>query len=349
VAVVDSGIDLNHPDLMANLWTNPADASHGWNVIANSNNPSDDFGHGTFVAGEISAVINNGIGVAGVAQEQIMAVKVLDAFGNTNADQTATGITWAVNHGANIINLSLGGTLGNLMLQNAVSNAWQRGALLVAAVGNNEGNVVDYPAAYTQVMAIAAHDMSDNHPSFSNYGSKVELSALGVSIYSTMWNGNTLLLGNGCFLQQYCYQDGTSYSTAFVSGVAALAWDYYMTIRPEGTITNQIIRDALDTNTDTIGSPSGNGPNPNIGNANWNSQFGYGKPDALLLLQRFAGVSSLTIGATWQYFSSSGTEQPAKVYVQDVTTNTILYNWVQVGNGLTFGVTVGHEIRVQYT
>ncbi|HLO33511.1 MAG TPA: S8 family serine peptidase, partial [Anaerolineales bacterium] len=174
------------------------------------NNPQDDNGHGTHVAGIAAALCNNGTGVAGVSWgARLMPVKVLNAAGNGTYADVADGIIWAADHGAQIINLSLGGGNSSQMLQDAVDYAAAKSVVLVAAAGNAGRNSVFYPARYPNVIAVAATDPSNAHAGFSNYGPDVDLSAPGVSIYSTFPGG-------------YGYNNGTSMATPFVSGLAAI-------------------------------------------------------------------------------------------------------------------------------
>lgn len=206
IAIVDSGVDLGHPDLSAKIVA-------GYDFVNNDPIAQDDNGHGTHVAGISAAVTNNGSGVAGVSWgARLMPVKVMNAAGTGTVSDIASGIIWAADHGAQIINLSIGGKLPvpSLVLQNAVNYAAGKGTLLIAASGNSGENSVFYPAAYPNVIAVGATNSSNTLAPFSNYGAEIDLVAPGVSIYSTA-NGGA-----------YGFNNGTSMAAPFVSGLAAI-------------------------------------------------------------------------------------------------------------------------------
>jgi thermitase len=204
IAIIDTGVALGHPDL------NPKIVS-GYDFVNDDSNPKDDNGHGTHVAGIAAASTNNSFGVAGVSWgARIMPVKVLGPSGSGSYANVAAGMIWAVDHGAQVLNLSLGGTAPSGVLRDAVNYAYFHGAVTIAATGNDGTSFVLFPARLPHVIAVAATDPSNNRVSFSNYGSQVDLSAPGLSIWSTE-------LGGG-----FGYRDGTSMSTPFVSGLAAI-------------------------------------------------------------------------------------------------------------------------------
>ena len=204
IAIVDTGVDLGHPDLSSKI-------VGGHDFVNNDAIAQDDNGHGTHVAGIAAAASNNGTGVAGVSWgARIMPVKVLNAAGSGTYDDVAAGIIWAANHGAQVINLSVGGIPPSLALQNAVDYAANKGVILVAASGNDGTNLLRYPAAYSSTIAVGATDPSNNHAGFSNFGPEMDLVAPGISIYSTYLGG------------AYGYLSGTSMATPFVSGLAAI-------------------------------------------------------------------------------------------------------------------------------
>jgi thermitase len=204
IAVLDSGVDLGHPDLAAKI-------VGGYDFVNDDAVAQDDNGHGTQVAGIAAAMSNNGTGVAGVSWgARVMPVKVLDSAGNGTFAAVAAGITWAADNGAQVINLSLGGNSPSAVLEAAVNYAYGKGVVMVAAAGNTGANVVLYPARYPQVIAVAATDASNTRAGFSNSGPEVALSAPGVSIYSTRLGGT------------YGSLSGTSMSAPFVSGLAAI-------------------------------------------------------------------------------------------------------------------------------
>jgi thermitase len=181
VAVVDTGIDYNHPDLRENY------VALGYDWVNNDTDPMDDAGHGTHVAGIIAAKLNNAIGIAGLAQVKIMAEKVIDGG---DASHIANGIIHATDKGAKIICMSLGGYFHYEILRNAIKYAYEKGVLLVAAAGNDAISCTTYPAYYKEVIAVTATDQNDAPTSFTNFGTWVELAAPGVNITSTMPNGN---------------------------------------------------------------------------------------------------------------------------------------------------------------
>ncbi|HEY0399920.1 MAG TPA: S8 family serine peptidase, partial [Acidimicrobiia bacterium] len=158
LAIVDSGVQLNHPDLAGRLVP-------GYDFVNNDTSPDDDFGHGTMVAGIAAAITNNGQGVAGGTwRGRIMPVKVLDSSGSANDEDIASGITWAVDHGASVINLSLGGPGASTTLQTAVDYATRHNVVVVAAAGNDGTKGVTaattphYPAACDGVISVGATD-----------------------------------------------------------------------------------------------------------------------------------------------------------------------------------------------
>jgi len=208
IAVIDTGISKNHPDLNVNS---------GVNLIGKLHNKKwdDDNGHGTHVAGIIAAC-NNSIGVIGVAPDvELYAVKVLDSYGGGRISDVIEGIEWAVLNNMDIISMSLGTDAYSQALDDTCNNAYGSGILLVAATGNNgDGNLstddVMYPARFDSVIGVSAVDYDNIAPLWSADGCEVELAAPGVNIYSTWLDGG------------YATRSGTSMATPFVSGVAAL-------------------------------------------------------------------------------------------------------------------------------
>ncbi|MFN8575545.1 MAG: S8 family peptidase [Candidatus Sericytochromatia bacterium] len=215
IAVVDTGVDLNHPDLAANL-------VKGYSTIKGTINENDDNGHGTHVAGIVSAIADNNIGVTGIAPKcKVMPIKVLSAKGDGNDSDIAEGIIWAVDHGAKVINLSLGGAGAGKTLENAILYAYNSNALVVAAMGNNGANVKNYPAAFKNVVAVGASDSKNKVAPFSNFGDWISVTAPGLKIYSTLPTYKVELsrynLGT-----EYGILSGTSMAVPYVAGLAGL-------------------------------------------------------------------------------------------------------------------------------
>ena len=233
VAVVDTGVNLNHRDLAGNLWTNPAPTFgdfHGANFVnsVTTGDPTDDNGHGTHVAGTIGAVGNNGLAVTGVAwRVQIMAVKVFPASGDGSVSDIARGINYAVTHGAHIINASYGETGSTGFSQTefaAISAAHDAGVLFVAAAGNDAANMDvtrHYPASHAldNIVTVGNSTRRDEISPSSNYGSPVDLFAPGTDIISLGFSSTT----------GTAVMTGTSMSAPHVSGALALLKARYPT------------------------------------------------------------------------------------------------------------------------
>lgn len=210
VAVVDTGVNGAHPDMVGRTMS-------GMNFVPAvpvgipTGAKSDDAGHGSMVAGIIAAQTNNGVGIAGVAwTAKVMPVKVLDSTGQGSDTNVIKGIRWAADHQAKIINLSLGGPGDSPALHDAVKYAVGKGALVVAAAGNSGSDEPEYPAAYPEVVAVAATDSQGAVTDFSTHGDWVDLAAPGWGIWSTDRFG------------EYDFGDGTSFAAPIVSGVAVL-------------------------------------------------------------------------------------------------------------------------------
>jgi len=201
VAVVDSGLDPSHPDIAANVWTNPGEIAgngidddgnghvddvHGWDFVNDDNSPADGGGHGTHVSGTIAALGNNAIGVIGVAPAaQILPVKGLSDGGSGTSAQLANSVLYAVAMGADVINNSWGGPVEDPTITAAFEAADAAGVLSIASAGNGNRDVTSAkPARLESVMAVAATDHQDLRASFSNYGRLVEVAAPGVAVLS---------------------------------------------------------------------------------------------------------------------------------------------------------------------
>ena len=252
VAVIDTGVDYNHPDLAANMWTNTIDGAtnglHGYDFSSNDANPMDESGHGTHVAGTIGATGNNGVGVTGIAQRtRIMALRFMDANGNGYTSDAVRAMDYAINHGAKIINESWGGSAPDATLAAAIERARAAGVIVVIAAGNEQSNndtTASYPASYARqsnnVVAVASTDSNDRLSWFSNYGTQtVAVAAPGESILSTA-------LGGG-----YITKSGTSMAAPVVSGALSLLWDRH----PTWSYTQ--VLDKLKVSVDSPGSLTG--------------------------------------------------------------------------------------------
>jgi len=187
IAVIDTGVDLKHPDLKNKL-------VQGYNVLSGGKTPPmDDNGHGTHAAGIAGAETNNKLGIAGTAPRcRIMPIKALDKVGNGNLFDVSLGIIWAVDHGARVLNLSLGGPNGKT-LERAVQYALMKNVVVVAAMGNDGKNKKAYPAAFKGVISVGSIDFDKSKSSFSNYGDWISVVAPGSNILSTMPTYNTTM------------------------------------------------------------------------------------------------------------------------------------------------------------
>ncbi|MBC7258724.1 MAG: S8 family serine peptidase [Chloroflexi bacterium] len=226
IAIVDSGVDLSHTDLMSNLWTNPGeipnngvdddnngyvDDVNGWNFVSDTEDVSDWSGHGSLVAGVAAARRDNGIGIAGVCGScRIMPVKVMQPSGAANYSDIAAGVIYAANKGARIINISLGGYSFSNVLRDAVDYAESLGAVVVGGAGNDSTSAPFYPAAYANALAVAGTTNADTRSSFSNYGTWVDISAPDEDILTTALGGD------------YSNTSGTSVGAPLVSGLVGL-------------------------------------------------------------------------------------------------------------------------------
>ncbi|MEU4163752.1 S8 family peptidase [Actinoplanes sp. NPDC026670] len=251
VAVIDSGVDGTHPDLAANMVS-------GFDATTDQAGATTDrHGHGTHVAGTIAAVTGNATGVSGVAPDvKIMPVKVLGDDGSGNMSDTAEGITWAVDHGAQVINMSLGGTQQVAAVSNAIKYARSKGVTVVAAVGNSreQGSPTSYPAADAGVIGVAATDSNDRVGVYSNAGNYVDVAAPGTDILSLAPNG------------QYKTMSGTSMASPHVAALAALLKSYQSSLTPD-QIEATLEKSAVD-----------------LGPAGFDNDFGNGRVDALAAL-----------------------------------------------------------------
>ncbi|WP_344222436.1 S8 family serine peptidase [Kribbella sancticallisti] len=211
VAVLDTGVDAGHPDLVGRLVP-------GYNATSPNRGPIDDHGHGTMTLGIIAANANNGVGVAGVGwTTKAMPVKVLASDGSGWDADIAEGIDWAVAHGAKVINLSLGGPGFDGVLADAVKRAYDKGVVVVAAAGNDGNGVPQYPAAFPEVIAVGATNPTGALTDFSTFGDWVDIAAPGWDILTT---GPRALTEPGYEPYRFC--TGTSCSAPIVAGVAAL-------------------------------------------------------------------------------------------------------------------------------
>jgi thermitase len=222
VAILDSGVATDNPDISPKV---VARAN-----FSNASTSQDNYGHGTHVAGIVAATANNGAGVASVCPNcRILDAKVLNDSGMSSNSSVANGIDWAVRNGAKVINLSLGSTSKTQSMEIAINNAWNRGVVVVAAAGNNNSTTRFYPAAYPNVIAVAATDNRDAKASFSNHGAAwVDVTAPGVNVYSTFPNHKFYLASAYNRSQGYDLANGTSMSAPIVAGVAALAWSSHV-------------------------------------------------------------------------------------------------------------------------
>jgi hypothetical protein len=231
--VIDTGVDAGHPELSGRVLG-------GFNAITGSTDASDDNGHGTAVAGLIAAAGDNGEGIAGLCWScLIIPVKACLSNGRCRDSSVISAIRWAIDNGARIINLSLGGSFDSPALRDAVRYASERGVLVVAASGNEraDGNSPNYPAAYPETIAVGATGYNDEVTSFSNTGNFIDLVAPGIDIATTLPNN------------RYAIVTGTSFAGPLVVGAAALV----MAIRPD--LSHNDVRCILAISADDRGPP----------------------------------------------------------------------------------------------
>jgi subtilisin family serine protease len=244
IAIIDTGIDDTHPDLLTKIWNNNdeipdngiddddngyIDDVNGWDCYSNDSDPDDGYGHGTFCAGIAAAATNNSIGIAGVGWNcKFMPLKIINRNGEFYDSATAMGIVYAADNGADVISMSFT-FLDSSLLEDAVNYAYGKGVFLCAAAGNQNSPDEHYPAAYANVTAVAATTQNDTRCSpddwgegyGSNYGDWVDIAAPGNLIYSTMPTYH-VTMNDGGHSQNYTSASGTSASCPMVAGVAAL-------------------------------------------------------------------------------------------------------------------------------
>lgn len=272
IAVVDTGVNGSHPELTGRLWVNSdeipdnnrdddsngyVDDYQGYNFVNDNDDISDDHGHGTGIASVIAANTNNGVGIAGIDRiAKIMAVKALDTAGGGDYSNVIKATRYAVDNGANIINMSFGAAGSDGGLKDAINYATSRNVIIVAASGNAGQNQVYYPAAYSSVIAVGSVGRNDVASSFSNKGSQLDVVAPGEDIVIANHTGG------------YNEASGSSFSAALVSGAVSLL----LSVSPG--LTPLQVSELLNTTSTPVGSVT---PSP---------EYGYGIVNAYSLVNR---------------------------------------------------------------
>ncbi len=233
LAIVDTGIDYRHKDLKGKV-------TAGYDFANNDSDPMDDHGHGTHVAGTAAAKTNNKIGIAGVCVNcQVMPVKVLTGGGWGYWSWVAKGIIYAVDNGAQVINLSLGGYSDSKTLHNAVKYAYRNNVPVIAAAGNSPTPIV-FPARHPETITVTATDHRDKKASWAASGDELDLSAPGVSILSTLPNN------------RYAKWNGTSMATPHVTGAVGVLLSIMLPFYPD--FSPEDVRNCLHSSSDELGS-----------------------------------------------------------------------------------------------
>ncbi len=266
VAVLDTGIAWeNHDDFTQVPDLSGAKFVKGWDFVNDDAHANDDHGHGTHVAGTIAQATNNGEGVAGVAYEAtLMPVKVLDHFGGGNTADIADAIRWAADHGAKVINMSLGGGGRSEVMEKAVLYARNKGVVVVCAAGNGGRGVVEYPAAYPGSVAVAAVGPTGERAPYSSWGKELDLAGPGGDKSKGEAAGvvQNTIDPQDVSRNVYASYQGTSMATPHVAGVAALLF-------AAGAKNPDMVEKALFASA-----------KPPPGAKGWTDQFGHGLLDA---------------------------------------------------------------------
>jgi subtilisin family serine protease len=293
IAVIDTGLDFNHPDLQTGIWINPgedinhngaADSSdfngidddgngfiddvRGWDFtdapnftdsgdyLNRDNDPSDENGHGTEVTGIIAATANNSIGIAGLAPGcRVMVLRAGTSQGLLEEDDVASAIVYAVQNGARVINMSFGDVVVSPLLRDVIRFAYARGVVLVASSGNSASDIPHYPSGFTETISVGASNKTDQLAGFSNYGATLDIVAPGLEIWTTALGG------------KYGLFAGTSASAPFVSALAGLL------LSRSPSLSNEMVRAALTNSAQDLGEK------------NWDRFYGAGRIDAAAALQ----------------------------------------------------------------
>ncbi|OGX82628.1 hypothetical protein BEN47_04440 [Hymenobacter lapidarius] len=335
VAIIDSGCKLDHPEFAQRIWRNRQEIAgngldddgngyiddvRGWNFANNNNDPTDDHGHGTNVTGIVGASGNNAVGYAGVNWAcKLMVCKGLDARNNGFYSWWTSAIYYAVNNGARVINMSLGGLSASQATQDAVDYAAQRGVVVVACMMNTNTSTPYYPAALTGVVAVGSTDPNDarSSPFFwsgssgSNYGAHLSVVAPGNYIYGLNHLSNT---------NYGSYWGGTSQATPHVAGLVSLL----LTLRPQLTAT-QVKTTLQATADDRVGKPTED-------LAGWDQYYGFGRVNAARAL------TSVVTGTARPQVPASALQvfpNPARNQLTVTTTDArLLHRDVQLFNSL---------------
>jgi len=300
LAIIDTGVDLDHPDLAEKV-------APGYDFVNSDATPQDDHGHGTHVAGVAAAATDNATGVAGMCPAcRIMPLKALDSDNSGFYSWWADAIEYAVDNGANVINMSLGGTGYSQALRDAVLYAYQAHVPIVAAMMNDGDATPYYPAVFTETIAVGSTDRHDDRWSSSNFGDHIDLVAPGVSIWSTTWD------------DAYATRNGTSMAAPHVAGVLGLVHS----VRPGYTVEE--LRGVLRATADDQVGPA------NEDKKGWDSYFGSGRLNAARATRYVVPPAGVTIGGPAAGFILAGYTFTATV--SPVTAaQPITYSWQAVG------------------
>lgn len=327
VAVLDSGVNMSQPDLAGRLLP-------GYDFVNGTGTVTDDYGHGTAVTGTIAADGNNGIGVAGVAYGcSVLPVKVMDSDGFAAYSAIVTGIGYAVDNGARVINMSIAGTLPSQALQDAINYAWSNNVVVVAAAGNSATNTPMYPAACDHVLSVSATAQDDSLAYFSSYGTYVKISAPGTAIFTTE-RDLKYPYGGGW--------QGTSFATPIVAATAALV------ISANPTLSNDQVVSLLEQSADDLGAPG------------YDPYFGYGRVNAFravtMASQAPGAVTPVPQGTTAVVLSSPtpnsqvtfGSSVSLQAIASASTAGGSITNLSFVVNGVTVATGAGYDVAFNW-
>ena len=329
VCVIDSGLKLDHPEFSGRLWVNAdeipsngvdddangyIDDMNGWDWVNNDNDPTDDNGHGTDVTAVLAANGNNADGYSGINWNcKIMVSKILSAENRSDYSWGINAIYYAVNNGANIINMSIGGTLPSQALQDACDFAYANNVAIFTAMFNDGNNRIYYPAAYNNVIAVGATNVNDHRYSASNYGSHINLVAPGVSIYGLSHTSNT---------DYNSTRIGTSLSTPHAAGVASLLHG----LKPTITVS-EIISILESTAKDQVGNPAEDV-------FGWDQYMGYGRIDAMSAITSLLVALPVRMGKLSAVLKNNKTEVSWQTFEEKSISSFVIE---RSDNGTGFG------------